>query len=149
MAYKRFQNTVAESKLLLPFSIAVTAAALYLSGIVDGGWWVQLMCLVVSTALLVELNNTNQLLRVVSQCTPAVFLLLVSVAIGIFPELEAGIMQLCMIALYYMLFHCHNRASGTRSRFTFLQRLFWDAEGWPYFEGGKVLAEDLAPLFGR
>ncbi|MBR6280386.1 MAG: family 43 glycosylhydrolase [Bacteroidales bacterium] len=49
----------------------------------------------------------------------------------------------------YMLFHCHNRASGTRSRFTFLQRLFWDAEGWPYFEGGKVLAEDLAPLFGR
>ena len=71
MAYKRFQNTVAESKLLLPFSIAVTAAALYLSGIVDGGWWVQLMCLVVSTALLVELNNTNQLLRVVSQCTPA------------------------------------------------------------------------------
>ncbi len=109
MAYKRFQNTVAESKLLLPFSIAVAAAALYLSGIVDGGWWVQLMCLVVSTALLVELNNTNQLLRVVSQCTPAVFLLLVSVAIGIFPELEAGIMQLCMIALYYMLFHCRQR----------------------------------------
>lgn len=45
----------------------------------------------------------------------------------------------------YMFFHCHNRASGTRSRFTFLQRMFWDEEEWPYFEGGKVQAEDVAP----
>lgn len=109
MAYKRFQNIVAESKLLLPFAVLVTGAACYLAGLVAGGWWVQLMCLVVSTALLVELNISNQLLRVVSQCTPAMYLLLVAVAIGIFPELEAGIMQLCMIALYFMIFHCRMR----------------------------------------
>ena len=46
----------------------------------------------------------------------------------------------------YMLFHCHSRDSQSRARFTFLQRLYWGQDGWPYFETGKVLAEEVAPI---
>ena len=59
MAYKRFQNTVMESKMLLPMVAVVMAASLYLAGVVEGGWWIQTICLVVSTALLAELSSST------------------------------------------------------------------------------------------
>ncbi len=107
MAYKRFQNTVTESKFFLFFSVATSASACYLTGLVPDALWMQLVCLFVSTVLMLELNSSHQLLRVQSHATPAMFLLLSSTAIFTFPDLEAGIVQLCAIAVYYMLFHCH------------------------------------------
>lgn len=45
----------------------------------------------------------------------------------------------------YIFYHCHDNHSGGKSRFTFLQRIFWGIDGWPYFENGKPLGEDYAP----
>ena len=109
MAFKRFQNTATESRLMLPLAAIVAAAACYLSGLVEKQLWMQLVCLAISAMLFVELNSSNQLIRVVSQSTTAMFLLLVSAAIFIFPDLKTGIMQLCFIAVYFMLFHCRMR----------------------------------------
>lgn len=109
MAYKRFQNTFTESKFFLPLAITVMAGATYLYGLVGEGWWMQLTCLAVSTLLLLILNSSHQLIRVTSQATPAMFLLLVAAAIFIFPDLMAEIMTLCFIALLFMLFHCQQR----------------------------------------
>ena len=112
MAFKRFQNIVAESRFLLPLSAIITAGACYMVGLVDNVLWMQLVCLVLSTALMVELNNANQLLRVVSQATPAFLLLLTGVSIFIFPDLRSGIVQLCGIAVYFMIFHCEQRKAS-------------------------------------
>ena len=112
MAFKRFQNIVAESRFLLPLSAIITAGACYMVGLVDNALWMQLVCLVLSTALMVELNNANQLLRVVSQATPAFLLLLTGVSIFIFPDLRSGIVQLCGIAVYFMIFHCEQRKAS-------------------------------------
>ena len=114
MAYKRFQNTVTESKVMLPLAVVVAAAACYLTGLVEQGLWMQLVCLAVSTLLLIELNSSNQLIRVVSQSTAATFLLLTAAAIYLFPQIENGIMMLCNVALYFMLFHCkqHDESPG-------------------------------------
>jgi len=114
MAYKRFQNTVTESKALLPLSVAVAAAAVYQVGLLPQQLWVQLLCLAVGVVLLVELNSANQLVRVVSQSTPSMYLLLVSASIFIFPDIQASIVMLCMVALYFMLFHCrlHDESPG-------------------------------------
>lgn len=114
MAYKRFQNTVAESQQLLPVAVVIMAAACYLSRLVDDGLWMQLVCLAVTTALLVELNVSNQLLRVASQSSASMFLLLSAAAIFLFPLLPATIMQLCMVAVFFMLFHCrqHHESPG-------------------------------------
>ena len=109
MGYKRFQNIFTESKYFLPLAVMVAAGACYLYGVVEGGWWMQLTCLAISTVLLAELNRSHQLLRVSSQATPAIFLLLVATAIFILPDLEAEIMMLCFIALHFMLFHSQQR----------------------------------------
>ncbi|MBO4850349.1 MAG: hypothetical protein J5529_05520 [Prevotella sp.] len=109
MAYKRFQNIFTESKIFLPLSIAVAGGACYLYGVVEGGWWMQLACLAISTILLAELNSSHQLIRVSSHATPSMFLLLVAAAIFIVPDLEAEIMMLCFIALHFMLFHSQQR----------------------------------------
>ncbi len=114
MGYKRLQNTVTESKALMPVAATIAAAACYLTGLVEQELWMQLVCLAVSTILLLELNSANQLLRVNSQATAATYLLLVATAIFLFPKIENSIMQLCIVALYYMLFHCklHDESPG-------------------------------------
>jgi len=47
----------------------------------------------------------------------------------------------------YMFYHCHYRSSPgmEETRTLFLQRLFWDDKGWPYFRTGHPLLEDTAP----
>ena len=114
MAYKRLQNTLTESKLLLPFAALVCAAACYLVGLVASQLYVQLLCVTLATAMLIELNRSNQLIRTESHSPAAMYLFLVGVSIFTFPDLGACIMQLCMVALYFMLFHCrqHDESPG-------------------------------------
>lgn len=49
----------------------------------------------------------------------------------------------------YILYHCHNKSiNGSKdARFLMLQRLFWDEDGWPYFENGKATPSDYSPEF--
>ncbi len=48
----------------------------------------------------------------------------------------------------YIFYHCHykeNAQQESSPRVLFLQRLFWDDDGWPYFETGHPLLEDRTP----
>lgn len=49
----------------------------------------------------------------------------------------------------YMIFHAHTPGGGNSQRYICLQELFWDANGWPYFEnGGKPqLSDNICPTF--
>ena len=50
----------------------------------------------------------------------------------------------------YILYHCHNRVDGKdMGRHTLLQRIYWDKEGWPYFETGKPLIIEQMPYTGQ
>lgn len=50
----------------------------------------------------------------------------------------------------YMYFHCHDSSLPPNSnRYMFLQRIFWDSEGWPYFEEPKPLRYDKKPQFNN
>lgn len=114
MAYKRLQNTFAESRLTLPFASLVTLAMCYLCGAVEQRLWMQTLCLAISAYLMVELSNTHQLIRVYSMMIPAMFLLLFCVTPILFPDLASGILLLCAIAIYAMLFRCYqlHRSAG-------------------------------------
>lgn len=107
MAYKRFQNIVAESRATLPFFIALALAVCVKMGMVEQRLWVQTACLALSTYLMIELNNVNQLLRVYSRTVSAMFLLLSSVACFLYPDLQVSIITLCSVAMYVSLFHCY------------------------------------------
>lgn len=107
MAYKRFQNIVAESRVTLPFFIVLAIAVCVKMGMVEQHLWVQTACLALSTYLMIELNNVNQLLRVYSRTVSAMFLLLSSVACFLYPDLQVSIITLCSVAIYVSLFHCY------------------------------------------
>ena len=50
----------------------------------------------------------------------------------------------------YIPYHCHNRVDGKdMGRHTLLQRIYWDEEGWPYFETGKPLTIEQMPYTGQ
>lgn len=53
----------------------------------------------------------------------------------------------------YIYYHCHAKdvpisVAGYIPRALMLQQIYWDEEGWPYFEDGKPLAQETWPNLG-
>jgi len=73
-----------------------------------------MILLIVSTYLVIELNNTNSLIRIYSRMVSSTFLVLVSAANILFTSIEGGIVQLCIIGCYTALFYAYQnkQASG-------------------------------------
>ncbi|MBR5654380.1 MAG: hypothetical protein IKX22_09905 [Prevotella sp.] len=113
MAFKRFQNIFAESRFSLPFLMVVTVATWMFRGLLEDRLWMQFICLGMSTYLMIELNNANQLLRVYSKMVSGSFLLLLIAANPLFPSLRMSIIALCSVALYTMLFRCYQQKKSS------------------------------------
>ena len=104
---KYFQNRIAESNLTLPVMAVYAVAVWLLSGLVTDQWWGQFTCFVVSTYLLIELSNSNALLRVRSRMVSSTFLALSCAACFLFSSLSGGIVLLCLIAAISILFRTY------------------------------------------
>lgn len=104
---KLLQNRISESKLALPV-MSVYALCVWLAcGLVEHQWWAQLGCFVLSTYLMVELNNVNALIRIYSRMVSCSFLALSCAACFLFPSLRGGVETLAMIAACSLLFHTY------------------------------------------
>lgn len=104
---KRFQNKVAESRFTLPAVAAYGAVIWLLCGLIPQQWWGQFACFVVSTYLMVELNNSNVLIRIYSRSVSAAFIILSCIACFLFPSLKGAFAQLCLIASLLTLFQSY------------------------------------------
>lgn len=88
--------------------MSVYAMAVWLaSGLVEKQWWVQFACFSLSTYLMVELNNSNALIRVYSRMVSCTFIMLSCMDCFLFGNMVSGIVQLCGIASYITLFRCY------------------------------------------
>lgn len=67
-------------------------------------WWWQLLCISITTYLMVELNNINALIRIFSRMVSSTFLALLCSACFIFPALPETVMLTCMTAFILLLF---------------------------------------------
>ena len=67
-------------------------------------WWWQLLCISITTYLMVELNNINALIRIFSRMVSSTFLALLCGACFIFPALPETVMLTCMTAFILLLF---------------------------------------------
>jgi hypothetical protein len=67
-------------------------------------WWWQLLCISITTYLMVELNNINALIRIFSRMVSSTFLTLLCSACFIFPALPETVMLTCMTAFILLLF---------------------------------------------
>ena len=118
MAYRRFQNTVAESRVTLPLIAVLALGSAVVSGLVSGQWWVQLLCVTLSVYLMIELSRRHQLLRVHSQMVPGAMLLLLTALSVLISDLRFAILCLCLTSFYSAFFRCYQRRQSS---------------GWIYF----------------
>lgn len=104
---KHLQNKVAESRLTLPVTTVVATVVWLLAGLVRGELVTQFVCFAITTYLMVELNNSNALIRIYSRMVSCSFILLSCTACFTFRSEAEGIAELCAVASYITLFHTY------------------------------------------
>ena len=113
MKGSQLQKIVAGSRLTLPATALYGLAIWFISGAIQHQWWIQLVCYVLSTYLMVQLNNFNALIRVYSRAITSAFIIFSCVACFIFPSLEGGIATLGLIASLLTLFVTYQNREAT------------------------------------
>ena len=91
----------------LPVTVVYATGIWVLAGLIQEGWWIQFGCFALSVFLMVELNNSNALIRIHSRMVACTFLMLSCTACFLFSSLREAIGELCIIASYLILFHTY------------------------------------------
>src|SRR5574344_376674 len=107
MAVKRLQNRVSQSRMALPVISVYSILLWVLGGMFNEGLWANITCFVVSTYLMVELNNANSLIRIYSRMVSCSYLVILSASCFLFQSMQGAIVQLCAVAFYISLFHSY------------------------------------------
>ena len=107
--------------MALPITACYALVVWLVSGVAAHDWWLQLACFVVSSFLMVELNNVNALIRIYSRMVSCSFLVLYCCANMLFPSLREALMTTCMAAAYLVLFQSYqNKQAVGITFYTFL-----------------------------
>ena len=124
---KRAQNRIAESRSTLPVVSVIGALVAVAIGAFGMGlgrdvfvsveWWVLVCILVVSTMLMVELNNANSLIRIYSRMVSCSFLLLTLMATFLFPSLRGAVVGLSFIVSYTFFLRAYQDRTAVGSIF--------------------------------
>ena len=104
---------MAGSRLTLPVTILYGLGICLIIGTIQHQWWIQLTCFVLSTYLMILLNNFNALIRVYSRAITSAFIILSCVACFLFPSLEGGIVTVGFIASLLTLFVTYQNREAT------------------------------------
>lgn len=104
---KRLQNKIAESRLTLPVTALLATVVWLGAGLAWGRMWMEFVCFVFTTYLMVELNNSNALIRIYSRTVSCSFILLSCAACFTFNSEQGAIAELCVVAAYITLFHTY------------------------------------------
>lgn len=117
---KRLQNRIAESR----WALTVTAAYAIGVGLLEvgiGGWnWqklVSLLLLTATTAMMVQLNNANSLIRIYSRLVSCSFLIMTVMCPAILQEWQYGAVQLTLTTVYVLLFRTYQEPEASGSVF--------------------------------
>ena len=78
-----------------------------LAGLVSHELWLPFACFVATVYVMVELSNSDALLRVRSRMVSGVFMALSCTACFLFDNLQGGVVQLCMALSLYLLFQTY------------------------------------------
>ena len=109
MSKKLLQNRIAESGLTLPVAAVYAAGVWLLNGALTNGWWAQLICMALAVYVLVEVNNSNALIRVRSRMVGSMFLLLSCMDSGLFASAQGGLTCLFVAIAFWLLFQTYQQ----------------------------------------
>ena len=110
---KSFQNKVAASRYALPITATLAALVWVAVGLLVSNIWVQFAFTILSTLLMVELNNHNSLMRTYSRMVSCSFLVLVTMESLPTPSLKASITTMCFIAFYLIIWNSYQDKHST------------------------------------
>lgn len=110
---KRLQNRIAESRFTLPFVAIYAVVIWFVCGLIPEQWWIQFACFIASTYLIIELNNSNMLIRIYSKMVSSSFLALSAAACFMFNETMGIASETLMIASCLMLFKTYQDKTAT------------------------------------
>lgn len=110
---KRIQNKIAESRWALPICSAYTILICLISGLVGEGIWLQLAMTALATLLMVELNNSNALIRIYSRMVSCTFLVLTMISPHHLESTDGCLVTLCCVAFFLALCHAYQNKEAT------------------------------------
>ena len=102
---KTFQNKVASSRYALPITATLAALVWVAVGFLVSNIWVQFAFTIISTLLMVELNNHNSLMRTYSRMVSCSFLVFITMTSLPAPSFRASIVTMCFIAFYLIIWN--------------------------------------------
>lgn len=128
MTVRRLQNKIAESRLTLPVVSFYGIIVCLVWGLLDPSftdafwqdwrWLLQVALLAVSTVLMVELNNSNTLIRVYSRMVSCSFLVLTLMAAFLLPSIEGSVVGLSFIVFYLFFLRAYQDKQAVGSIYT-------------------------------
>ncbi len=110
---KRFQNKVASSRYSLPITATLAALVWVAVGLMVGNIWAEFAFTIISTLLMVELNNRNALMRTYSRMVSCSFLVLLTMLSLPHPSFKASIVTLCFITFYLIIWNSYQDRRST------------------------------------
>ena len=130
---KRLQNRIAESGTALPIA-AVYAIGIWAIAMFGGSptlfAWPQMACYAAASYMMVELNNSNALIRVRSRMVGATFIILSCLYVNGFQSLLGALGLVGIIATILQLFYQDKQAAGK----TYYAFLALGCSSWLYAE---------------
>ena len=111
---KTFQNKVAASRYALPVTATLAALVWVAVGFLVANIWVQFAFTILSTLLMVELNNHNSLMRTYSRMVSCSFLVFITMTSLPAPSFKASIVTMCSIVFYLIIWNSYQdrRSAG-------------------------------------
>ncbi len=84
-----------------------------LCGLIGQQWWVQFASFILSSFMMVILNNQNALIRIYSRSVSAAFIILSCAACFLFSSFAGAIVQLCLVASLLTIFQTYQDRQST------------------------------------
>ena len=107
MQQKRIQNRIAESRWTQAYVVSAAALVWIAAGFYNHAVIVPGICLLLSGYLMMELNNANARIRIYSRMVSCSYLVFATMAVFMFPSIQAAIIMLGFVGFYTFAFRCY------------------------------------------
>ena len=111
------QNRISRSRLLLPTMVVYAIAVWVACGLVSDGLWLQFACFAISSFLMVELNNSNALIRIYSRMVSCSFITMICLSTFLSHSTSAMFLSICVVMSFIMTFLTYQDKSATGHTF--------------------------------
>lgn len=113
----RFQNRIAASSVTLPAAAVLASVLWCVHATFSLSLLMSWICCGLITYIIIELVNTNALIRIRTSLTPAIFLIVMGAMTWLHPSTEAFLSALCVALSYLFLFRTYSKPQPVHSIF--------------------------------